>query len=92
MVSSACCQSFMNSVSPACQELKAVYDNCFLSWFPNQFLKGNTQDSCAPLFTEYQKCVKKAINDLNIQLPDVGDNTFSHLDKEEPSAPAAETS
>ncbi|KAF2365222.1 Mitochondrial distribution/morphology family 35/apoptosis, partial [Trinorchestia longiramus] len=58
----------MNSVSAECQELKDVYDACFLSWFSEKFLKGSTEDTCAPLFVQYQKCVKKAIKDLEIDI------------------------
>ena len=49
----------MNSISENCLELKQQYDSCFLSWFSEKFLKGETNDEmCAPLFKVYQQCVK----------------------------------
>jgi TRIAP1/MDM35 family protein len=59
----------MNSISAECQELKEVYDACFLSWFSGKFLKGKSEDECAPLFVQYQKCVKKAVKELDINIP-----------------------
>ena len=48
----------MESVSSDCQELKRVYDTCFNTWFKESFLKGKSEDTCAPLFKVYQTCVK----------------------------------
>lgn len=61
----------MNSVSKDCQQLKDVYDKCFLTWFSEKFLKGSTQDTCAPLLTEYRKCVHAAAKQLNIEIPTI---------------------
>ena len=47
----------MESISSDCQELKRDYDTCFLGFF-NDFLKGKSEDPCAPLFKVYQTCVK----------------------------------
>ena len=63
----------MNSVNKECQQLKDVYDSCFLTWFSDQFLKGSTEDSCAPLLIEYRKCVHAAIRELNIEIPKLDD-------------------
>jgi len=49
----------MNSIGENCNELKKQYDNCFLMWFSDKFLKGDTNDEmCAPFFKIYQQCVK----------------------------------
>lgn len=49
----------MNSIGEMCNDLKREYDSCFNTWFSEQFLKGNSNDSmCAPLFKVYQQCVK----------------------------------
>ena len=54
----------MESISADCQELKRDYDTCFNAWFKDSFLKGKSEDTCAPLFKVYQTCVKvsKATN------------------------------
>ena len=51
-------RSNMESISADCQELKRDYDTCFNFWFKNSFLKGKSEDTCAPLFKVYQTCVK----------------------------------
>ena len=48
----------MNSLDVNCLTLKKDYDDCFNTWFSEQFLKGDSRDTCAPLFQVYQKCVK----------------------------------
>ncbi|XP_016947368.1 TP53-regulated inhibitor of apoptosis 1 [Drosophila biarmipes] len=59
----------MGSVGDDCNELKQQYDACFNSWFSEQFLKGQTDDSaCAPIFRVYQECVKRAIKEKKITL------------------------
>lgn len=71
----------MESISPICQELKNKYDECFNGWFKDKFLKGETVDSCEEIFTEYQKCVKQAIKEKGIDLPDI-DKPILGSDKE----------
>lgn len=62
----------MNSVSKDCQELKRLYDSCFNQWFSEKFLQGQTDDdTCEPLYKQYQQCVKKAIKKLNIDIPHI---------------------
>lgn len=57
----------MESLSPACQELKVKYDACFNEWFREKFLKGQTKDdSCAELFKNYQQCVRNALQEKKI--------------------------
>ncbi|GLH02128.1 hypothetical protein R5R35_007146 [Gryllus longicercus] len=59
----------MNSIGENCNELKKQYDSCFLTWFSEKFLKGETNDEmCAPFFKVYQQCVKKAIQEHHIDL------------------------
>ena len=48
----------MESISTDCQQLKREYDTCFNAWFKDSFLKGKSEDTCAPLFKVYQTCVK----------------------------------
>lgn len=49
----------MNSIGETCNDLKKEYDACFLTWFSEKFLKGETNDAmCAPYFKVYQQCVK----------------------------------
>lgn len=49
----------MNSIGENCNELKKTYDNCFNSWFSENFLRGKTDDTqCKSLFLVYQKCVQ----------------------------------
>lgn len=49
----------MNSIGEPCNDIKKQYDACFQSWFSENFLKGDTNDSmCAPIFQVYQQCLK----------------------------------
>ncbi|XP_063972182.1 TP53-regulated inhibitor of apoptosis 1-like [Diachasmimorpha longicaudata] len=77
----------MNSLGGACNDIKRDYDTCFQTWFTENFLKGDTNDSmCAPLFKVYQQCVKKAMKEQNIELKDIEVN---HLGTEnEKKAPS----
>jgi TRIAP1/MDM35 family protein len=64
----------MNSIGENCNELKKQYDNCFLMWFSERFLKGDTHDEmCAPYFKVYQQCVKVCIDFSNLKLADSRD-------------------
>ncbi|XP_011308648.1 TP53-regulated inhibitor of apoptosis 1-like isoform X1 [Fopius arisanus] len=70
----------MNSLGDACNEIKREYDMCFQTWFTENFLKGDTNDSmCAPLFKVYQQCVKKSMKEQNIELKDI---EINHLGTE----------
>jgi TRIAP1/MDM35 family protein len=53
-----CIVDKMNSIHKDCQELKEKYDACFNEWFKEKFLKGAKEDVCAPIFKDYQACVK----------------------------------
>ena len=56
----------MESVGKECGDLKRAYEECFNSWFSDRFLRGSREDTCAPLFTVYQSCVKKAIQERKL--------------------------
>ncbi|XP_074643263.1 TP53-regulated inhibitor of apoptosis 1-A-like [Tubulanus polymorphus] len=78
----------MNSVGPECQELKLKYDECFNNWFSGHFLKGSKTDACAPLFKEYQACVKKAVKEQGISVWEIEKDV---LGTEEEKKPPEET-
>lgn len=52
----------MNSIEELCTPFKAKYDNCFISWFRDVFLKGENSidhdSSCGDVFKDYQTCLK----------------------------------
>ena len=50
----------MESLDERCTPLKVKYDECFNAWFRSSFLKGrgNHEDACGRLFTDYQACLK----------------------------------
>ncbi|KAF2000323.1 hypothetical protein P154DRAFT_522529 [Amniculicola lignicola CBS 123094] len=55
------------SLASECNEVKEKYDNCFLRWYSESFLRGTaTTDECKPLFDQYEKCLKKALKDRGI--------------------------
>ena len=56
----------MNSIGADCGDLKKAYEDCFNSWFSDKFLRGSREDTCAPLFSVYQSCVKKAMQERQI--------------------------
>lgn len=62
----------MNSLGDDCNELKRKYDSCFNLWFSERFLKGDHDESmCAPIFKDYQECVKKAMEEQKIELREI---------------------
>jgi len=69
----------MQSIGPECNELKKTYDACFNQWFSENFLKGDTNDACAPIFKVYQECVKKVLREKGMQLPDMDEEILSTL-------------
>ncbi|RMZ70530.1 VHS domain [Pyrenophora seminiperda CCB06] len=43
------------------------YDNCFLKWYSEKFLRGTaTTDECKPIFEQYEKCLSKALSERGI--------------------------
>ncbi|EAS36588.3 distribution and morphology protein 35 [Coccidioides immitis RS] len=46
------------SLAPECNELKERYDSCFLKWYSEKFLRGNSSNNdCEKVFEEYKKCL-----------------------------------
>ena len=93
-----------SSVAPECNEQKECastgyllrckaneyrrYDSCFLKWYSEKFLRGNSRDDdCADLFKGYQGCLRKALKERGIDamLEDVRkdnkENDAAHLRK-----------
>ncbi|KAL5264286.1 hypothetical protein ACHWQZ_G005401 [Mnemiopsis leidyi] len=60
----------MNSISDECTPLKHDYDLCFNSWYSEKFLKGIPSTECEELFKTYQTCVKKALVERGLEIPD----------------------
>lgn len=63
----------MDSVGPDCRELKQQYDECFNTWFTEQFLAGHTEEDpkCLKLFEVYSACVNKAIKEKGINIEEI---------------------
>ncbi|CAK9049913.1 unnamed protein product [Durusdinium trenchii] len=50
------------AASSQCQELRASYDVCFLSWYRSSFLAGDLKhDSCSKIWEDYRTCVLKEL-------------------------------
>ncbi|RAH39654.1 uncharacterized protein BO95DRAFT_46218 [Aspergillus brunneoviolaceus CBS 621.78] len=46
------------SIAPECNEIKEKYDTCFLKWYSEKYLRGNTtSNDCEELFTKYKTCL-----------------------------------
>ncbi|KAF2033234.1 UPF0203-domain-containing protein [Setomelanomma holmii] len=55
------------SLAPECNEVKERYDNCFLKWYSEKFLRGTaTTDECKPIFEKYEQCLSRALDDRGI--------------------------
>lgn len=66
----------MNSIEESCTPLKIKYDDCFISWFRDIFLKGRSSKSpldvaCGGHFKDYQLCLKEALEKHNISSKEV---------------------
>ncbi|KAI9723706.1 MAG: hypothetical protein M1812_001006 [Candelaria pacifica] len=65
------------SLAPECNEVKERYDSCFLKWYSEKFLRGNsTTDECEPLFRDYKSCLTKALEEggINKMLEEAREN------------------
>ncbi|XP_060077821.1 TP53-regulated inhibitor of apoptosis 1-like [Ylistrum balloti] len=69
-------ENITDSISEDCLELKRAYDKCFNKWFPEEFLRGSKKDSCAPIFKEYQACVKKAAKAIDLDLGELEEDVL----------------
>lgn len=74
----------MNSIGKDCNDLKRSYEECFNSWFSDQFLRGQRHDACSILFKEYQSCVKKAIQEKKIDLWELDRNVLNTEQEKKP--------
>ncbi|KAK9777788.1 putative Distribution and morphology protein 35 [Seiridium cardinale] len=55
------------SLAPECNEVKERYDQCFLKWYSEKYLKGKTDNNeCANLFKEYNQCLTIALREKGI--------------------------
>ncbi|KIY02501.1 uncharacterized protein Z520_00966 [Fonsecaea multimorphosa CBS 102226] len=55
------------SLAPECNEVKEKYDSCFLKWYSEKYIRGNSStDECEPLFKQYKSCLTKALRDKGI--------------------------
>ncbi|TKA22375.1 hypothetical protein B0A50_08257 [Salinomyces thailandicus] len=55
------------SLAPECNETKERYDNCFLKWYSEKYIRGTaTNDECEPLFKQYKTCLSKALKERGI--------------------------
>ncbi|KAJ5902559.1 hypothetical protein N7495_003087 [Penicillium taxi] len=55
------------SIAPECNDIKEKYDTCFLKWYSEKYLRGNTtSNDCEELFTKYKTCLKKTLQDRGI--------------------------
>ncbi|KAJ5989399.1 hypothetical protein N7481_004609 [Penicillium waksmanii] len=55
------------SIAPECNEIKERYDTCFLKWYSEKYLRGNTtSNECEELFGKYKKCLNKVLKERGI--------------------------
>ncbi|PKY08245.1 distribution and morphology protein 35 [Aspergillus campestris IBT 28561] len=55
------------SLAPECNEIKEKYDTCFLKWYSEKYLRGNTtSNECEELFSKYKACLSKTLKDKGI--------------------------
>ncbi|KAH6651961.1 distribution and morphology protein 35 [Truncatella angustata] len=55
------------SLAPECNEVKERYDQCFLKWYSEKYLKGKTENNeCENLFKEYRSCLGVALKEKGI--------------------------
>ncbi|EXJ67152.1 uncharacterized protein A1O5_09799 [Cladophialophora psammophila CBS 110553] len=56
------------SLAPECNEVKEKYDSCFLKWYSEKYIRGNSStDECEPLFKQYKSCLTKVLKDKGIE-------------------------
>ncbi|KAJ5692970.1 hypothetical protein N7462_002393 [Penicillium macrosclerotiorum] len=55
------------SIAPECNDIKEKYDTCFLKWYSEKYLRGNTtSNDCEELFKKYKACLTKSLKDKGI--------------------------
>ena len=74
------------SLAPECNEVKEKYDTCFLKWYSEKYLRGNSKnDECEGLFKAYKTCLTRALKErgidtmLNEARGDVAETDAEHL-------------
>ncbi|EGD97067.1 hypothetical protein H112_08364 [Trichophyton rubrum D6] len=57
------------SLAPECNEIKERYDSCFLKWYSEKFLRGNTStNECEEVFQQYKKCLFRTLKEKGIDV------------------------
>ncbi|KAJ5235253.1 uncharacterized protein N7469_004421 [Penicillium citrinum] len=55
------------SIAPECNDIKERYDTCFLKWYSEKYLRGNTtSNECEELFSKYKNCLGKVLKERGI--------------------------
>ncbi|KAJ5240131.1 hypothetical protein N7468_004750 [Penicillium chermesinum] len=55
------------SIAPECNEVKEKYDTCFLKWYSEKYLRGNTKSTdCDELFAKYKTCLQKSLKEKGL--------------------------
>lgn len=50
------------SFAPECTELKTKYDDCFIEWYGEKFLKGKSvENECVEQWEDYMTCIDAAL-------------------------------
>ncbi|KAI5801451.1 hypothetical protein DFH27DRAFT_58762 [Peziza echinospora] len=56
-----------SSLAPECSEVKERYDQCFIKWYSEKYLRGESStDDCKAQFKLYQDCLNKALKEKGI--------------------------
>ncbi|KAI9929192.1 hypothetical protein ASPWEDRAFT_106364 [Aspergillus wentii DTO 134E9] len=56
------------SIAPECNDIKEKYDSCFLKWYSEKYLRGNTtSNECEDLFSKYKKCLNISLKEKGIE-------------------------
>ncbi|KAF8425657.1 mitochondrial distribution/morphology family 35/apoptosis [Tirmania nivea] len=51
-----------SSLAPECSEVKERYDQCFIKWYSEKYLRGEAKTfDCESLFKTYNECLNKAL-------------------------------
>ncbi|KAE8380012.1 mitochondrial distribution/morphology family 35/apoptosis [Aspergillus bertholletiae] len=55
------------SIAPECNDIKDKYDTCFLKWYSEKYLRGNTtSNDCDELFSKYKTCLNRVLKEKGI--------------------------
>ncbi|KAF8473816.1 mitochondrial distribution/morphology family 35/apoptosis [Kalaharituber pfeilii] len=56
-----------SSLAPECSEVKERYDQCFIKWYSEKYLRGEAStDDCQDLFKVYKECLNKVLKEKGI--------------------------